>query len=97
MTPAPLHVVRAAFVRAVVGPTFALPPLGSVTLHAGQTETVRRGREAIARFGGVLIANDVGSGKTYAALAIAREYARPLVLAPASLRSMWAKAMARAG
>ena len=50
----------------------------------------------MSRDGGCLLADDVGQGKTYVALAIARRYSRPLVVAPAALRSTWADAMRRA-
>ena len=47
----------------------------------------------LRREGGCLLADDVGTGKTYVALAIAREWQRPLVVVPASLRSTWEHAM----
>lgn len=71
--------------------------LGEVTLHPHQCDAVLRARRAIARFGGALLADDVGLGKTYVALALARDAARPLVVCPAALREMWREAMARTG
>jgi superfamily II DNA or RNA helicase len=71
--------------------------LGSVTLRPDQIEAVRRVRSMLRREGGCLLADDVGTGKTYVALAIARDWKRPLVVVPASLRSTWEGAMRRAG
>jgi hypothetical protein len=51
----------------------------------------------MTRDGGCLLADDVGEGKTYVALAVARTWTRPLVIVPASLRSTWTEAMHRAG
>ena len=78
----------------------ATPPLvpaelGEIRLRDDQRRTAARALEAIARDGGCLIADDVGCGKTFVALAIARSWRRPLVVAPASLRTTWADAMRR--
>jgi DNA replication protein DnaC len=48
------------------------PALGSVTLRPDQVETARRARSMLRREGGCLLAGDVGTGKTYVALALAR-------------------------
>jgi superfamily II DNA or RNA helicase len=72
------------------------PTLGAVTLRLDQMEAVRRVRAMLRREGGCLLADDVGTGKTYVALAIARGWKRPLVVVPASLRSTWDDAMRRA-
>jgi len=76
--------------------TVVEPVLGSVVLRSDQVEAVRRVRSMLRREGGCLLADDVGTGKTYVALAIAREWKRPLVVVPASLRSTWDDAMRRA-
>jgi superfamily II DNA or RNA helicase len=70
--------------------------LGSIALRGDQIETVRRVRSMLRRDGGCLLADDVGTGKTYVALAIAKGWTRPLVVIPASLRSTWEGAMRRA-
>jgi superfamily II DNA or RNA helicase len=70
--------------------------LGRVRLHSHQRLAVARVADSIARHGGCLLADDVGRGKTYVALAIARRWERPLVVAPASLRLTWQHAMAQA-
>ncbi len=71
--------------------------VGEVTLHPHQREAVAMLRPVLQRFGGALLADPVGTGKTWSALGVAAGYARLLVVAPASLRSMWAGALARAG
>src|ERR671913_67426 len=48
------------------------------------------------RDGGCLLADDVGTGKTYVALAVSRTWRRPLVVVPASLRPTWRDALSRA-
>jgi superfamily II DNA or RNA helicase len=72
------------------------PALGSVVLRPDQIDTVRRVRAMLRREGGCLLADDVGTGKTYVALAVARGWPRALVVTPASLRSTWEGAMRRA-
>jgi hypothetical protein len=76
--------------------TAVQPTLGSITLRPNQIDAVRRVRAMLRRDGGCLLADDVGTGKTYVALAIAQSWARPLVVVPASLRSTWKGAMRRA-
>ncbi|MFL5620072.1 MAG: helicase-related protein [Gemmatimonadaceae bacterium] len=73
------------------------PTLGSVVLRPDQLETVCRVRAHLRRDGGCLLADDVGTGKTYVALAVARQWARPLVVLPASLQPTWERAAHCAG
>lgn len=58
-----------------------------------QEEAVRRAREILARRGGVIVADDVGLGKTYVALALMEEALGRgegvALVVPASLRSVW--------
>ncbi|MBI3568528.1 MAG: hypothetical protein HY084_10065 [Gemmatimonadetes bacterium] len=70
--------------------------LGSITLRAAQRDTLRQVRRAVAEFGGALLADEPGLGKTFVALAFARARGEPLVIAPAALRVMWHDAAARA-
>ena len=69
--------------------------LGSIVLRADQCASTARVLDALARDGGCLLADDVGRGKTYVALAVAREWRRPLVVVPAALCSTWQDAMER--
>lgn len=95
--------VRAAIARAVLpnapstSPDEAPIALGRVTLRPHQAEAVRRLRGIVTLYGGALLADAVGLGKTYVALALAREAERPLVVAPAALHDMWRRALAATG
>ena len=66
--------------------------LGDVVLHPHQCEAVERLRVLLAEHGGALLADEVGLGKTYVALALAADVPRRLVVAPAALRAMWQRA-----
>ena len=70
--------------------------IGAVTLHPHQVEAVRRIEALLAQNGGALLADDVGLGKTYAALAVARGR-RALVVAPAGIGDAWRAAAHAAG
>ena len=71
--------------------------LGTITLHAHQLGAIRALRAALTEFGGALLADEPGLGKTFTALGVARDYNDCLVVAPASLRDMWRDAAHRAG
>lgn len=70
--------------------------LGSVTLRLHQSEAVGRIRTVLESYRVALLADDVGLGKTYVALAVAAGACAPLVVAPAALRDTWRGAMSRA-
>ena len=72
------------------------PTLGEIVLGSDQVETAQRVRAHLCRDGGCLLADDVGTGKTYVALAAIRDWAHPLIVVPAALRSTWAQAARRA-
>ena len=88
--------VRAAIAAAILG---RLPPiqLGTVTLHPHQADAVARLGRTLHEHRVALLADDVGLGKTYVAIALARETVQPLILAPAALRSTWMAALDRTG
>lgn len=71
--------------------------VGSITLQPHQQLAASRVIQMMTRHGGALLADDVGRGKTFVALAVARRWTRPLVVLPASLRTTWQLAMRRAG
>lgn len=71
--------------------------LGAITLRPHQVDAARRVRALFIEHGGALLCDEVGLGKTYVALAVARTYARTLVVSPASLRGMWQAAADSAG
>lgn len=68
--------------------------LGEIRLRPHQTSGARAIAAAITEFGGALLADDPGLGKTFTALAVARRYDDALIAAPASLREMWRGALA---
>ena len=86
-----------ARIAAAVASAAVSPVLGSIRLRDDQCVSVGRVMAALERDGGCLLADDVGTGKTYVALAVARAWALPLIVVPASLRSTWIDAMSRAG
>ena len=92
-----LAVARAAIARAILGDAGAPSgTLGTITLRPHQADAVKRVRAAIAEYGGALLADEPGLGKTFVALAIARDSGRTVVAAPAALRAMWHDAATRA-
>jgi superfamily II DNA or RNA helicase len=88
--------VRARIARAIVPEPGGHAVLGTITLRPHQREIVERVLVSIRRHRGALVADDVGSGKTFIALAVAARFARPLVVAPAVLRHTWDDAANRA-
>ncbi len=69
-------------------------------LWPSQCKTFRQVLAAISRYGGALLADPVGTGKTYVALAAAGAVngSRPTVcLVPAALREQWSHAARRTG
>lgn len=70
--------------------------LGNVCLFPHQLDAVARLRTAVEKFGGALLADAVGVGKTFVALAVASEYRSVVVVGPAVLRSHWNESAARA-
>lgn len=103
--PANPRIVDASTIRAYIGaclrPDARDAPfaqtMGAITLHPHQHSAARRIRDAMCDSGGAVLADDVGLGKTYTALAVTREYRRTLVVAPAPLLPMWRRAIAMSG
>ena len=91
---ATIEEVRSRIAEIVLGEQPDTQRLGSITLHPHQVSAVQRVSDAIDRFNGALLCDEVGMGKTYVAIAVARRYTRYLVVAPASLVSMWRSALA---
>lgn len=69
-----------------------------IDLTAFQIEAVERAASALERFGGVVVADSVGLGKTFVGLALIERYlkhgCRVLVVTPAALRKDWRRALA---
>ena len=70
--------------------------LGEIHLQPAQRESLARVQSALHEFGGALLADPPGLGKTFVALAAGRSAGSILVAAPAALRSMWHDAAHRA-
>lgn len=72
--------------------------LGTLTLRPEQRACAHRVVAAIAEFGGALLADAPGTGKTVVALAVAADAPEPptLVVAPAVLRDHWHRLAKRA-
>ncbi len=62
-------------------------------LQPHQLSAVGRLLSALDEFNGALLCDDVGMGKTYVALAVARKFKRLLVVTPAALEPMWHAAL----
>ncbi len=94
----PLNNVLATIASAVLGATADDEvAVGAITLRAHQREALRQVRASVSSMGGALLADEPGLGKTYVALALAREYRETIIIAPASLGPMWREATAAAG
>lgn len=62
-----------------------------------QISAARRIAASLECFGGALLADAVGLGKTYVALAVAGRYRRATAVVPAALASQWGRVGARVG
>ncbi len=71
--------------------------VGSVSLLPHQQQAVARLLRALRWYRGALLADDVGLGKTFSALAVATRYRHVHVLVPAGLLAMWRSALMRTG
>lgn len=95
MVPALADVI-ACLARAAGADDGAAERLGEIALTPPQARMAELARAALDRYGGALLADRPGTGKTFVALAVARDQGRALVLAPAALRAMWLEAARRA-
>ena len=89
--------VRALIGRIMLGSESKESVLGSVRLQPHQTSVIARLTASLRENGGALLCDEVGMGKTFVALAVARQFERRVVVAPAALETMWRDALARAG
>lgn len=95
--PVPPGAVRSAIARALLPPLASDPP--PAWLRPGQVTSFRRTVAAARCHGGVLLAEPVGTGKTWIALAAAGKLsgAPPVVLAPAVLLAQWRRVLQETG
>ncbi|MEX2152450.1 MAG: SNF2-related protein [Gemmatimonadaceae bacterium] len=89
--------VRATIAAHVMGDAAGDDTLGEICLHPHQREALERVERLLSEHRGALLADDVGLGKTFVALALARGAREPIVIAPAALRDVWRGAARRAG
>src|SRR6185312_4763804 len=94
---APADDVRAAIARGLDDHEAGVDEmLGDVTLRPHQRVAAARLAALIDAHGGALLAEPVGVGKTFTALAVAAPAGLPIVVAaPAALRGMWLESLAR--
>jgi hypothetical protein len=93
--PASLPDVRSVIARAILEDQPPSSSIESVELKPHQAEAVERAQKALDEFGGVLLADPVGTGKTFVALALAKQADNLITVGPAVLREMWQSAAAR--
>jgi superfamily II DNA or RNA helicase len=67
--------------------------VGAIELRSHQRSAVLRLRESLREFGGGVLCDPVGTGKTFVALALPLASARLIIVAPAVLRDMWSRAL----
>lgn len=97
------HVVRdlaraALYARGLASTRQPATTIGRITLLPHQDAAVQWLLHRIDAYGGALLADPPGLGKTYVALAVATaRQQRPLVIAPAALRTRWLQASAETG
>ena len=92
-----LDAVRAVIASAMLGDDPIPRRFGDITLHPHQCSALVRLRQTISQFGGALLFDDVGLGKTYVALAVAAAQDSVAIVAPASLAEMWNVALNKTG
>jgi superfamily II DNA or RNA helicase len=85
--------VRSLIARLALAESPAEAKVGAISLQPHQISAVTRLQSSLDQFGGALLCDEVGMGKTYVATAIAQRYSDCLVVSPASLISMWRDAL----
>lgn len=108
----PPAVIRRAIARALVGqaraeagrathadprePAHTAETLGEIALFPHQRDAVAQLRGVVQQHHVAVLADEVGLGKTFVALALARGYEHACVIAPAALLPMWRAALQQA-
>jgi hypothetical protein len=88
--------VASAIARSLAPP--AAPDEPPAWLLPSQRVAFARALAAVGRFGGVLVAEPVGSGKTWIGLALAQaQGGRAVAIVPAAVRDQWRRAAGRTG
>jgi superfamily II DNA or RNA helicase len=71
--------------------------LGRIELYAHQRSGAARVLQSLDEFGGALLCDAVGLGKTYTATAVIRRFDSSIIIAPAALVPMWSDVLKRTG
>ena len=91
-----LAAVRHLIATTLLGEDDVPTRIGEIELRPHQRRAASRLVKLIATRGGAMLAEPVGVGKTYTALAVASQHPTPiLIVAPAVLRAMWLGAAER--
>lgn len=94
MLAVPLSVAQNRIARSILGAEAVPLQRGRIVLRSHQRAAASRLIDVVRHAGGALLAEPVGLGKTYTALAVAAALDGDIVvLAPASLRAMWREAL----
>jgi superfamily II DNA or RNA helicase len=88
-----LACARRTIARCILPPDDVSARLGMITLLEHQREAAARVAAMAWRERGAVLADDVGTGKTFIALAAARRLGTIAVVAPAALRARWREAL----
>ena len=88
---------RMVIAREVLDAESCPATVGQIALHAHQRRAAARILTLLRAYGGALLADATGLGKTFVALAVAGGVERILIVAPASLRDGWRRSAALAG
>ena len=88
---------RMVIAREVLDAESCPATVGQIALHAHQRRAAARILTLLRAYGGALLADATGLGKTFVALAVADSVERILIIAPASLRDGWRRSAALAG
>lgn len=87
--------MRALIADLILGDVPKAATIGQIELHHHQSSALRRVNGALDRFSGALLCDEVGMGKTYVAIAVARRFPDWIVVTPAALLPMWRSALER--
>ena len=87
-----LETARAMIASAVLGDAQREQSVGPVVLRPHQADAVARVERLLRTHRGALVADDVGLGKTYVALAVARDR-NVVIVCPAAIVPMWREAL----
>src|SRR4029078_6539539 len=93
---ASIEKVRARIAHLILGEPDTQLLLGKIELRPHQRSAVLRIRESLHEFGGAVLCDPVGTGKTFIALAVPPIDSRLIVVAPAVLKEMWFRALEKA-